>query len=110
MKYARLTSVLLPGLFGIGVMFLYGCQTPMSVATGGEPGVDTLRVAANETPRVPDCRVRVEDSPSDNPDPAFIRFIRCQMEVIENCKKNGIYRGGARVVRVGDEFHAYSTC
>ena len=107
MKYSRFTSVLLLGLFGIGAMFLYGCQTPMSVAIGGEPGVDTLGVAANETPRVPDCRVRVETSPSDNPDPAFIT---CWMEVIENCKKDGIYRGGARTVRVGDEFHVYSTC
>lgn len=107
MKYSLFTSVLFLGLFGIGAMFLYGCQTPMSVATGGEPGVDTLGVAANETPPVPDCRVRVEDSPPDKPAPAFIK---CWMEVIENCEKDGIARGGVRTIRVGDEFHAYNTC
>ena len=107
MKSARLTSVLFLGLFGIGAMFLYGCQTPMSVATGAESGVDTLGVAANETPRAPDCRVRVEDYSPDKPDPAFNT---CWKEVIENCVKDGIARGGARMIRVGDEFHVYSTC
>ncbi len=107
MKYSRFTSVLFLTLFGIGTLFLYGCQTPMSVATDAELGVDTLGVATNNASRVPDCRVRVETSPSDNPDSAFIK---CWMEVIENCKKDGIYRGGASAIRVGDEFHVYSTC
>lgn len=79
----------------------------MSVAIGGEPNVDTLGVAVNKTAPVPDCRVRVEEPPPDKPDPAFIT---CWMEVIENCKKDGIIRGGARTVRVGEEIHVYSTC
>ena len=107
MKYSHFTSVLFLTLFGIGAMFLYGCQTPMSVATGGEPNVDTLGVAANETAPVPDCRIRVEDSSPDEPPPAFIT---CLMEVIESCKKDGVIRGGARTVRVGEEIHVYSTC
>ena len=80
-------------------------------AEGLEEAANKMEMAIKESDtdasRVPDCRVRVETSPSDNPDPAFMTCLR---EVMESCIKNGIPRGGVRTVRVGDEFHFYSTC
>ncbi len=106
MKYSRFASVLFLALFGFGIMFLYGCRASMSIAPGAELGADTLGVATNKAPLVPDCRTSIETLPEGRMEPAFVE---CWREVMNNCEKAG-RTGAARLIRVGDEYHVYRSC
>ncbi len=91
MRYSCFRSVLLPALFGIGVLFLYGCQGQKNILQQDE--------AITELGIEPDCR-------ADKLDTAFID---CWREIMQACERTG-RSGAAHVIRVGDEYHAYRKC
>lgn len=96
MRYSCFRSVLLLALFGIGALFLYGCQSQKNILRQDAPISDeTIAEAGIE----PDCR-------TDKLDTAFID---CWREIMQACERTG-RSGAAHVIRVGDEYHAYRRC